>query len=671
MIDPDLPVSHLPSIGTSYTQKLAKLDIFTIKDLLYHVPAYYQDTSATTPISKLQAGDVVTLTGSFAAITSRRISGNRSMQTGKFTDDTGSVTITWFNQPFLTKSISTDQFYNLSGKAQLFRGKLTLTSPQYELLNNTSSTIHTAGMIPQYHQTAGVTSKWLRRQIYSVIQHSDFSLTEFLPETTLTNHQLVDLTTAIKHIHFPQNSTELDNARKRLAFQEMLLYQLAAYSLKSEWSHQHQAVTITHTDLANQLLQSLPYTLTPAQIRCISEISADLNQSSPMHRLLQGDVGSGKTIVAALAAARTIDSGYKTLLMAPTQVLAGQHFATFQKLFQNLPVTIGLLTSNTAINHQTADIIIGTHAILHREPPRQIGLVIIDEQHRFGVEQRAKLLKTNPTPHLLTLTATPIPRTIALSLYAQIDISYLDELPPGRKLVTTKLVSQAKKSQAYDWIGQQIQNNRSQVFYVCPLINDSTTPKLDQVKAVTSQYQHLSQAVFPDFRIGLLHGQMTATEKQQILDDFHAHSLDILVSTPVIEVGVDIKNATIMVIESAERFGLASLHQLRGRVGRSDKKSYCLLFTSTSQSNQTRLKYLETIHEGTQLAQIDLEVRGPGHLFGTEQSGYINLKVASLTDLDLIQTTHKEAQLLVKNLTSYPQLQQATTALLENITATD
>lgn len=676
MVDITKPVSLLPSIGTNYTQKLARLGIYVIKDLLHYYPVRYDDLSATTTITSLNVGDKVTLKGTIHSFYSRRITGNRSMQTAIFSDDTGNLRLTWFNQPYLERTIQPNITYQVSGTIKTYRQQLTLNAPAIEPLTRefSETQLHTGRLVPQYAQTAGITSKWLRRQISQVLHQTDFHLTDPLPQKFQQQYQLPDLSSAIKQIHFPDSYTAFENAKNRLAFDEMFHYQLVSKFIKQSQSAQVAAIPLNPEFNLEKFINLLPFTLTGSQSQAISNIQKDLQNNTPMHRLLQGDVGSGKTAVAAASAYTLASQGFTTLFMAPTQVLAEQHYQTFLTYFKKTPYSIGLVTGSRKHIPKSSPIIIGTHALLHQPPPPRLGLVIIDEQHRFGVTQRASLLNGTPKPHFLSMTATPIPRTIALTLYSQLEISSLTDMPHGRLPVKTRVVTPKTRTEAYSWIKAHLDTHKAQVFYVCPLIEASITPKLSQVKAVQEVYSHLSNDIFPQYKIGLLHGRLSATKKQQVLTDFRRQQYQILVSTPVIEVGVDIPTATIMVVESAERFGLASLHQLRGRVGRSDKQSFCLLFPSNTTANLTRLKHLETTHSGIKLAQIDMELRGPGNIFGTKQSGYIDLKIASLTDLPTVTRTHQAATTLLSedpSLAKYPELLTQIRSLLDKVSTSD
>ena len=472
-------------------------------------------------------------------------------------------------------------------------------------------------------------------------------------------------------IHFPKNQDEIDRARKRLGFDEFFLMQLQALKRRQEWQRNPLARRFTINDsrlTIDKFINSLPFKLTSAQTQAINEILKDLEKDAPMNRLLEGDVGSGKTVVAAVAIYATHLNGLQSALMAPTEVLAEQHYKEISKMFEPFGVKVALRTgskkqlidsknrrSRTMDNGQS--LMIGTHALLFDSVEfENLGLVIIDEQHRFGVKQRAKLLKKvegGKTPHLLTMTATPIPRSLTLTAYGDLDLSVLDEMPPGRKEVTTWVVPNRKREAAYEWIKKQIvvgaqRDAPVQAFIICPLIEESEAETMQSVKAATAEFERLSKEVFPDLRLALLHGRIKSKEKNEILTAFKSGQYDILVSTQVVEVGIDVPTATLMIIEGAERFGLASLHQLRGRVGRSDRQSYCLLFTSSrSRKAYSRLKALEELNDGFKLAEIDLKLRGPGEIYGTKQHGLMKLKIASLSDVKLIETTRNEAKKLL------------------------
>lgn len=663
----DRPLTVLPGVGPTLAHHLSSLDLLTVKDLLYYLPFRYDDLSLRSSIATLQAGETVTVNGHFQSLSSRFLRSGKTLQTGLFSDGTGTLSITWFNQPYIVNSLLSQPQISLSGKVVTYRGQLTLMSPQYEI--GDQPPIHTGRLIPIYHETARVSSKRLRSLIYPLLDRLDPTL-DFLPPPFLSRYHLVPLPKALQMVHFPKFLTHAQAGKERLAFEELLLLNLSVLDRKRRQSNLGQAIPIPlSTQDLSTFLDHLPFALTPDQVRSLHEIVADLNRSNPMNRLLQGDVGSGKTVIAAAALYASARQGLPGILMAPTDILARQHARTITALFKPLGLKVSLQTSS---DHNPIDtpVIIGTHAVLHRQLPNKIGVVVIDEQHRFGVSQRTALLKRSPPPHLLSLSATPIPRTIALTLYAELAISTLDTMPLDHPPVKTWVVPSPKREAAYKWVQNTLTETGGQAFFVCPLIDPSASPLLDLVKAVTDYHQHLKSQIYPHLRLGLLHGRLSTKDKQAVIQAFTDHQLDILVTTPVIEVGIDIPNATVMLIESAERFGLASLHQLRGRVGRRDKAGYCLLFTSSA-SVPARLKYMEKVHSGFRLSELDLKLRGPGELFGTRQTGYLDLKYATLTDNALLLKTHRAAVNLLDQdpaLTHYPTLAQKLSLLLANST---
>lgn len=645
-------------VGPTYAKRLAKLKIETVGDLIYHFPHRYQDFSLISDISRLQPGETVTVQAQAVSIKNEYTRSRKKIQKAVFTDGKNFLEVTWFNQPFLIKTIRVGEGYNLSGKVDWFGRKLTLVSPEYELIKDGKSSIHTGRLVPIYPETYGVSSKWLRSRIAPVLKQTLPELDDFLPQKIREKNNLIDLPTAINSIHFPKNKTEAEEAKKRLAFDELFLIQLSGLKRKQDWQKTKLSNKLkVDQERVLELLQSLPFELTTAQKRSVREILSDLSTNEPMNRLLEGDVGSGKTVVAAIAIYVSFLNGYKSILMAPTQILASQHFKTLNQLLSPLGVKIEIVTSaQKSKKTPKADLVIGTHALLFKkELGKNIGLVVIDEQHRFGVEQRAKLIKAGKTPHVLTMTATPIPRTIALTLYGDLDLSVIDEMPEGRQKVTTWVVPPQKRKGAYDWIRKHVKGTDEQAFIICPLIEESSV--LQEAKAATVEYERLSKEIFPDLKLGLLHGRIKAREKDKIMDELRSGKLDILVATPVVEVGIDIPKATIMMIEAADRFGLAQLHQLRGRVGRGAKKSYCLLFTQSLAGRATkRLKAMEKLFIGIKLAELDLEMRGPGEIYGTAQHGFPDLRVASFTDLSLIKKTRKAAEEALPNLEKLPLL---------------
>jgi len=582
------------------------------------------------------------------------------MQIGSVEDATGKITVVWFNQPFLIKTLYPGRLVSLSGKVGWFSRKLCLNSPDYEILDSEENeTFHTGRFVPIYAETAGLSSKWIRTKIRSAF--AIVPIEEYLPQDLLTKKNLVGFKEAIREVHFPKDLKEVEVGRRRLAFNELLNLQLKSEYRKLNWSKNKvkNKLKIEKKE-TNQFISSLPFKLTESQEKVVTEILSDLEKDIPMNRLLEGDVGSGKTVVAAVGAFASFLNGYQSLIMAPTQILANQHYQTLKGLFDKFNLRISLITSAIKkIELGRSDIFIGTHSLIHSKVDfDKVAFVVIDEQHRFGVEQRQHLVKKSGTPHVLTMTATPIPRTVALTTYGDLDLSILKESPKGRQKITTWVVPEQKRKGAYDWIKKQVKENKSQAFIICPLIEDSESETLADVKSVTSEFEKLKK-IFKDLKLGLLHGRLKPREKEKILGSFRSRRTDILVSTPVVEVGIDIPSATIMVIEAAERFGLAQLHQLRGRVGRSDKQSYCLLFSNFhSGTAYARLKAMEKNHSGFELAELDLKLRGPGEIFGTAQSGFPELKVANWGDIELIKDAKDTAIDIIKNPSKYPILKK-------------
>lgn len=669
------PVSAIPLIGPSHLPKLKKLGIVTVENLLHHYPFRHYDAATTATIATCQEGETVSLTGTVLFIKNSYLRSGKTMQRGQFSDGTGILTITWFNQPFLVKTFTAKPHLAVSGTIKKFGNQLTLSSPQYEFITTSANTplttkqlapkepskhIHTNRLVPIYPETAGISSKWLRSRIHWLLSSLPH-IPDWLPTLVSTNNHLITLDQALRQIHFPDNITLLNRAKARLEFDELFTYQLIAHSIKQSHAQLPNAYPISYTNQLQTFLKQIPFTLTPDQDAVTKTVLADMNGPHPMNRLIQGDVGSGKTVIAAAAAYVAATKKVTTIIMAPTQVLAKQHYHTFIKWLKPLGCSIGLVTAAHKHIPPHADIIIGTHALLHKPLPLNCGLVIIDEQHRFGVNQRNLLINQDSPPHLLTMTATPIPRTIALTLYSHLDISVITTMPPGRKPVKTWVIPAAKRQASYHWLEEQVHAGH-QVYIVCPLINPSEHDQLSHIKAAETEYETLSKSIFPNLRLGLIHGGCKPADKNKVLEQFHQGNIDILVATPVIEVGIDISNATVMVIEAADRFGLASLHQLRGRVGRSHHQSYCLLFPGNNNPTTTaRLKHLETVHSGLKLAEIDLKLRGPGDLFGTKQSGYIDLKIASLNNLSAIEMTHQAAEMLLgqdPHLSKHPTVKQ-------------
>jgi len=628
-------------VGPIYQKRLEKIGIKTFKDLIYHIPARYLDFREKSPISRLSIGESITIKGKVDSIKNLYTRSGKKIQLAQVSDKSGSVDVIWFNQPFLIKTIKEGETYSFSGKVDWFGRKKAMISPL----------INTFGIVPIYPETYGISSKWLRGKIKTAYQLIGGEITEYLPQT----YGFLDLPSAIKEIHFPNDPDRAKKARERLAFDELLALQITNLKRKSAWQKNHPVYNLEiNRKEINQFIDNLPFKLTVSQNKVIDEIIEDLQKPYPMNRLLEGDVGSGKTVVAAAAAFIAFLNGCQSVIMAPTQILAQQHFDTLNNLLQPFKVRISLITSAiTEKDLGRCDIFVGTHSLIHQKINiDKVALVVIDEQHKFGVEQREHLVKKigkkNISPHVLTMTATPIPRTVALTFYGDLDLSTLNETPEGRQKITTWVVPKEKRDNAYKWIDKNIQKIGSQVFIVCPLIEESESETLKDIRSVTKEYQSLKK-IFKGRKLGLLHGKLKMEEKNKVVDDFRSRKLDILVATPVVEVGIDIPNATIMVIEAADRFGLAQLHQLRGRVGRSDIKSYCLLFyQNEGEKSKARLTAMEKGISGFKLAELDLKLRGPGEIFGLRQSGIPELKIASWTDIDLIKKAKEAAEEISK-----------------------
>lgn len=654
------PVSDLPKVGPFLDKKLEKLGIATVENLFYHVPSRYLDYSLVTTIDRLRANETATIHAKIVSVKNVFSKRGLKMQIGSVEDGTGRTMVVWFNQPYLTKMLYPGRFVSLSGKVGFFSRKLCLSSPDYEVLDDEDKvTVHTGRFVPVYPETAGLSSKWIRKLILRAFNDPSLEISENLPEKILAEYKLVGLKEAVGKVHFPKSLDEAEVGRKRLAFNEVLNLQLKSLLRKSDWKKNKVANKLNVSNASIEaFIRSLPFKLTASQNKTVDEILGDMKETIPMNRLLEGDVGSGKTVVAAIGAFASFLNGFQTMIMAPTQILAIQHYVTFKKLLSPFGVRLSLTTSSLKKSDLGRnDVFIGTHSLIKSKIGfDKVAFVVIDEQHRFGVEQRKHLVKKTGTPHVLTMTATPIPRTVAMTTHGDLDLSVLTEMPKGRQKTTTWVVPETKRKKAYEWIEKQVATEKSQVFIVCPLIEDSETETLADVKSVTSEFSRL-KSVFPKLKLGLLHGRLKSKEKGEILDNFRDGKVNILVATPVVEVGIDIPNAGIMVIEAAERFGLAALHQLRGRVGRGGKRSYCLLFSNFhSGTAYTRLRAMEKSHSGFELAELDLKLRGPGEIFGTAQSGFPELKIASWNNYELIKQTKKVAEDVAANPEKYPLL---------------
>lgn len=672
-------IESLKNIGPAYLKKLQKLGIKKIKDLFFHFPHRYDDFSNLKKINEIKIDEEVTIEGKIKKISSKKTFKRRLSITEALVEDkTGLIRAVWFNQPYLVDTLSQGTLVSLAGKVKQNKDGIFLSNPAYEKVSG-DELKHTRGLVPIYPETEGLSSRWLRFILYPLLKKNLNDFKEFLPENILKNKGLPEIKKAIFNIHFPPSIRKAQEAKKRFAFEELFLIQLILQKQKNKMATQKAPKLIPKIEYIEEFKKQLKFSLTNDQKKSIREILDDLQKEFPMSRLLEGEVGSGKTIVATLASFVAFKNGYQTAIMAPTGILAEQHFLEISKLLKNLEIKIGLLTSEKAVftkkNRKQKvkaekliekvklgeiNILIGTHSLIQeRLSFQKLALVVIDEQHRFGIEQRARLCQQkNPIPHFLSMTATPIPRTLALAFYGDLSISQIKELPKGRKKIETKIIPPKNRNQIYKFVQKEISDGK-QAFVICPLIEESE--KL-QVTAAKKEFEKLQKKIFPKLKLGLLHGKMKAKEKEKIMKNFKRKKIQILVSTPVIEVGIDVPNATVMIIEGADRFGLSQLYQLRGRVGRGKAKSYCFLFTeSIAKTTWQRLKAIEKAKNAFELSEKDLKIRGPGDFIGKRQSGIPDLTMASLTDFDLIKEAKEEAEKLLTDdlqLKKYPLLFQ-------------
>ncbi len=693
----DSPITIIKGITPRVATKFTKLNIRTIHDFLYLLPRRYVDYSQRKHISELEVGQEQTI---IATVWQARVAtfGYRPGTEAIVADETGNIRVIWFNQPYLARRFPTNSRVVISGMVYQFKGLKVFESPEWEMLED-KELIHTARLVPVYPLTQGLYPRQVRKWTKEAIDRWAWQVGDFLPSEVKNRCQLLNLPEAVAQIHYPDDQLMAVEAVRRLAFDELLLLQLSLLSRKRDWQ-QSQPGNAFNVDrnIIDMYLHCLPFTLTRAQERVLEEILADLTQPTAMSRLLQGEVGSGKTVIAVLALLIAVANNYQGALMAPTEVLAEQHFNNIcgylsqaithplpgevrpagepppcqEEKTDNIryytglishPLTIALLVGSLSdsekeelhhkIRQGKIDIVIGTHTLIQKGVSfHKLGLAVIDEQQRFGVLQRSSLRQKGFNPHVLVMTATPIPRTMALTLYGDLDLSIIDEMPPGRQQVKTIYIEPQHTEKAYNFIRRQAISGR-QAFIICPLIEES---EILEVKAATTEYTYLSQEIFPDLRLGLLHGRMPPGDKEKVMRSFREGALDILVSTSVIEVGIDIPNATVMMVEGADRFGLSQLHQFRGRVGRDKEQGYCILIPEkSSPETDKRLQLMEKFHNGLALAEKDLELRGPGEFFGTHQSGLPDLKIAKLSDLHLLELARQEAITLFQGDTNLEQ----------------
>lgn len=668
MLDLNSKVSIIPKIGPKYEFLLSKLGISTIKDLIYHLPSRYEDYSNLKKIKDILPNENITISGFLLSISNVFTRNKKRLTRGVLKDETGKIDLIWFNSHFLAKSLVVGEKYKLTGLAKPNGSKLTLTAPTIQKLENDE--LDKGEVVGIYPETEGINSKFLRDKVRFALDN--FKIDEFLPDEILKKYEFKQLKDTLFKLHFPEPEQDSDKLLERMQFEELFLELLKVEERKLKWSKKLTSHEMSlFPEEMEKITSSLPFSLTDTQQKAISEISKDLIQKVPMNRLLEGDVGTGKTLVAVMAAQLTVLNKFKVLYLAPTEILAKQHFESFKKYLEPHNTKIVLKTGSNKIklSETDFDICIGTHAILFDfQDVKDVALVIVDEQHRFGVEQRSKILNIynqEVVPNLLTMTATPIPRTFALTLYGDLEISVLEAPPNKDKKITTYVVYPSKRDDMYQWI---LEKNEP-TFIVCPFINESESEEFSQVKSAIKEFEILSQGVFKNKKVGLLHGKLKPQEKEEVINKFRAGEIEILVSTPVIEVGVDIPDATIIVIESAERYGLASLHQLRGRVGRGKKEGFCIVIPSTgSKSSMERLKNLEKYSNGLELAEVDLKIRGEGDVTGRMQSGFKNFRFADLTNLYILEKAKIEASHYVSKLKEYPKLKEAYKSLSnENI----
>ncbi|HPV70516.1 MAG TPA: ATP-dependent DNA helicase RecG [Candidatus Magasanikbacteria bacterium] len=681
MVNLSTPLSQFPTVKKALSRKLHSLGLIKAQDLLYYFPFRYDDYSQTVAVKNIIPDVPLTVFGRLQLLTNRRSFARGKMVTeGIVADETGQVKVIWFNQPYLIKNLQVGDEIFLAGKAELNKYGLQLVNPVYEKARKNGNNLNTGRLVPVYSTTSGLSQKQIRF-LLSLVLEAVPTLSDWLPEEISRQFNFLSLAESLREVHFPTAEEKFLQAKNRFQLEELLLIQLRNEKSRLNLLNSQSAGRLKFNQEAVQaFVNHLPFQLTPNQKTAAWEILQDLEKVQPMNRLLDGDVGSGKTVVAVMTCLNCAVNGYQAALMAPTEILANQHFETLSKLLEGFPVKIALLTSKQykfsargsnpgskkelveKIKAGEVDLIVGTQSLIAEKLKfKKLGLVIVDEQHRFGVAQRHKIQtkgRGKKQPHFLSMTATPIPRSYALSLYGDLDLSLIKHKPLDRKPIITKLVEEINRQKAYDFIRQQVVLGR-QIFVVCPLIEDK---KNSDKKSVLTEYQKLSQEIFPDLRVNYLHGKMLAKEKEELMNGFLNKDFDILISTSVVEVGVDVPNASVIMIEGAERFGLAQLHQFRGRVGRSSHQSYCLLFSGTLGSKtKQRLQYFTENEDGFSLAEKDLEMRGPGEVFGTNQHGFPELKIADLSDLDLVKKSREIARTILKkdpSLDSYPLLKE-------------
>lgn len=656
-------LDHIKGVGEKTAEQFALAGLHTVNDLITFLPRAYEDFSEVTSIADISPGKR-TIKARCEKIATRPVRRGLRITTATLYDDTGKLQAVWFNQPYREKQLKTGEEFYFSGEFEFNFNRYQLSNPSAEKVSEMP--VQTDRILPIYRAIHGLKTP-LVRKILSELRPLMTMLPETLPESIVKSEKLMSRAEAITAMHFPESAEEIARAKERIGFEELFALLLASQLNRQENAKLHGWKIPFNQAIVKAFVEKLPFTLTGAQRSAAWEILQDFEKDAPMNRLLQGDVGSGKTVVAGLAARQAAHEGFQTALMAPTEILASQHAETLNNLLSPFGVSVGLLTGSVkgnvreqlykAIKDGSVDVVVGTHALIQSGVEFHcLGFVVIDEQHRFGVNQRQELLKKSQRmPHLLAMTATPIPRSLALTVYGELDVSILNERPKDRKDIATKIWSPNSRPQLYALMEEQLKQGR-QAYVICSLIDNNPG---NELKSVQAEFKRLDVGVFKHRRIGLLHGKLKPSEKEAVMRQFSEGEIDILVSTTVVEVGVDVPNATVILIEDADRFGLAQLHQLRGRVGRSSYQSYCYLMTSGSNAPTQRLKEIEKSNDGFYLAEVDLKLRGPGEIYGRAQHGELNLQVASLADTRLVWRIQKVAEAFVSgggSLLKYKQL---------------
>ena len=647
-------IQFVKGIGPKRAEKLQKLNIFTLKDLIYYFPRQYEDRSVVKKISQLENEDKVSIKGIIVKIDTYSPKKGMKITRMDIRDESGYIKMSFFNQEYITKVFKSGDSILAFGKVKVENNFKEFIPIEVEHYANKPTS--TCKIEPVYPLTYGLSNKELQGMIRTVLVKEEFKVEEYLPTYLLEKYKLCGIDFAIRNIHSPSSKEALKIALYRLVFEEFLILQLGLFYFKSG-INESSGIEFDEKEKLKDIINSLPFNLTKAQSRALNEIINDMTSSKVMNRLVQGDVGSGKTVVALLALANVVLNGYQGALMAPTEILASQHYDSFKEILESFNIKSELLVGSLTkkqkekvlqkVKNQEIDILIGTHALIEDKVEfKNLGMVITDEQHRFGVRQRGRLSNKGDSPDILVMTATPIPRTLALILYGDLDISIIDELPPGRQPIETIAIEHKRRKEAYENLVRDEVEKGRQVYVVCPLVEESE--KIEATSA-SELVEELKREFFSDLRVGILHGKMRPSEKDAVMDDFKNKKLDILVSTTVIEVGVNVPNATLMIIENAERFGLAQLHQLRGRVGRGKHKSYCILiYNSKTEVCKERMAIMEETTDGFKISQKDLEIRGPGEFFGTRQHGLPELRVANIfKHIKILKQAQLEARYII------------------------